>query len=184
MRTTVARPVPSLPEVCDLLCVDIGAERFALPLSTVEEVVDGTTIERTSGVGNYNRNMVGVMRLRQELLPVFDASKVLNVQRCAPDYTVLVLEGSAGLIGVLVDGAEAAPQISLADVRTPQRLMSIDRVLDGVLFVRPRWVGLVNTASFVEALEREAHERESHERESHEFHERDMHELLSDRAHG
>jgi hypothetical protein len=33
--------------------------------------------------------------------------------------------------------------------------MALDRVLDGVLHVHGRWVGLVNTAALVEALDRD-----------------------------
>lgn len=138
----------------DLLCIDIGDERFALTLASVEEMVDADTVEYTTGIRNYNRNMVGVLRLRDELLPVYEAAHVLKVHRTGRDPVVLVLQGRERVIGLLVDGAEAAQQVSFSDLRTPDRLMSADRVLDGVLNVAGRWVAVLNTGALVDELER------------------------------
>lgn len=146
--STGARPAS------DLLCIDIGEERFALTLASVEEMVDGDTVEYTTGIGNYNRNMVGIIRLRNELLPVFEAAHVLKARRSGTDPVVLVLRGRERIIGLLVDRAEAAAQVSFSDLRTPDRLMSTDRVLDGVLNVAGRWVAVVNTGALVDELER------------------------------
>lgn len=138
----------SATDVCDLLCFDIGAERFATPLANIEEVVDGCDVDFSSKSGA----MVGTLRVRHELLAVFDASRVLQATRQGAEPVTLVLPSMRGLIGLLVDGAEAAPQVSLSGLKTPPALVSTDRVLDGVLRVGARWVGLVNTAAFVEAL--------------------------------
>lgn len=136
-------------DVCDLLCFDIGAERFALPLASVEEVIDGCDSELTLRTDSAR---VGVLRVRHELLAVFDASRVLQTSRQSSEPVALVLPSSRGLIALLVDAAEAAPQMSLADLRAAPALTVDDRVLDGVLRVGVRWVGLINTAIFVEAL--------------------------------
>lgn len=143
---------------CDLLCIDIGVERFALPLASVEEMVDGCSVELTSGLGNHNSHMVGVLRNRHDLLPVYEATGILSVQRGGTEPMALVLQGSDKLLVLLVDGAEAVPLVNLADLRTPERLMALDRVLDGVLNVNGRWVGLINTVALVEALERDSGE--------------------------
>ncbi|MEO7996861.1 MAG: chemotaxis protein CheW [Gemmatimonadaceae bacterium] len=135
-------------DLCDLLCFDIGAERFAMPLANVEEVVDGCDVDTSSRSGA----MVGILRVRHELLAVFDASRVLQTTRQGAEPVTLVLPSMRGLIGLLVDNAEAAPQVSLNGLKTPPALVSADRVLDGVLRVGARWVGLVNTAAFVEAM--------------------------------
>ncbi|GEM_PF-2141488 len=155
----VATQVRTNPDTrCDLLCIDVGAERFAMPLSSIEEIVEGCGVERTADWSTRSRNMVGVLRLRNELVAAYEPASVLNVARTGPAPLALVLQGRAKLLLLLVDGAEAAPQVNLAEVRTPARLMAMDRVLDGVVFVHRRWVGLVNTAALIDALERESGE--------------------------
>lgn len=154
-RVAASQLLTNSHTLCDLLCIDIGVERFALPLSIVEEMLDGCSVELTTGFSNHNRHMVGVIRVRHELLPVYEGANVFNVHRSGAEPMALVLQGKEKLIVLLVDGAEAAPQVDLGTVRTPARLMAIDRVLDGVLQVNGRWVGLVNTAALVEALERD-----------------------------
>lgn len=139
---------PTANDVCDLLCFDIGAERFALPLANIEEVVDGVGTEVTS----RNGARVGILRVRHELLAAFDASRVLQTARQSPEPVALVLPSSRGLIALLVDAADAAPQMNLSALRAAPALTVGDRVLDGVLRVGARWVGLINTAVFVEAL--------------------------------
>lgn len=141
--------------LADLLCVDIGVERFALPLSSVEQMIDGTLAELGIGPGNRNRNMVGVLRVRHELLPVYEGARVLGVQRTGQEPMALIMQGRDSLLALLVDGADAASQVNLGDVRTPERIMAIDRALDGLVRVHGRWVGLINTSAFVELLERE-----------------------------
>ncbi|MEO7362112.1 MAG: chemotaxis protein CheW [Gemmatimonadaceae bacterium] len=135
-------------DLCDLLVFDVGAERFALPLASVDEVVDGCLIERKSGTGS----MAGVLRVRHELLVVFDLAHVLHASRCEAEPVALVLPSARGFIALLVDAAEAAPQVNLSALRTPASFVSADRVLDGVLRVGRRWVGLVNAAALVDAL--------------------------------
>lgn len=134
--------------VCDLLVFDVGAERFAMPLANVDEVVDGCDIEKKVAAGS----MIGVLRVRQELLAVFDPARVLQTSRREAEPVALVLPSSRGLVALLVDSAEAAAQANLSSLRTPPALMTADRVLDGVLRVGARWVGLVNTTVLVDAL--------------------------------
>lgn len=140
------------PELSDLLCFDLGSERFALPLSSVEEIVDGCDIEPARSSGGA----LGVLRVRGEVLAVYDATRVLQAARIQSEPLALILPSSNAFIAVLVDAAEATPRISLEGLRTPPALISADRVLDGVLRVGARWVGLINPSAFVDALTSDA----------------------------
>lgn len=146
--TTAMRAAEVQSELCDLLCFDLGTERFAIPLASVDEIVDACDIasaRNTSGA-------VGVLRVRGKVLPVYDATHVLQSARTSAQPLALILPSPVTFVGVLVDGAEAAPRVSLAGLRTPPALISTDRVLDGVLRVGVRWVGLINASAFVDAL--------------------------------
>ena len=135
-------------ELLDLLCFDLGNERFALPLSSIDEIVDACDIESARNTGGA----LGVLRVRGEVLPVYDATHVLQSARVNTQPLALILPSSNTFVAVLVDGAEAAPGVCLDGLRTPPALISADRVLDGVLRVGVRWVGLINPSAFVDAL--------------------------------
>ena len=132
----------------DLLCFDLGIERFALPMSSIEEIVDGCDIETTRNKGAA----LGVLRAQGEILAVYDATRVLQSARTNAEPLAIVLQASKTFIAVLVDAAEATPRINLDRLRTPHALISTDRVMEGVLRVGARWVGLLNPGAFVEAL--------------------------------
>lgn len=146
--TTAMRVSATELGMLDLLCFDLGAERFALPLSSVDEIVDACDIESARNPGGA----LGVLRVRGEVLPVYDATHVLQSPRVNAQPLALILPSANAFVAVLVDGAEAAPQVRLDGLRTPPALISADRVLDGVLRVSARWVGLINPGAFVDAL--------------------------------
>ncbi|MEP6833207.1 MAG: chemotaxis protein CheW [Gemmatimonas sp.] len=146
--TTVFRAEEAEANVADLLCFDLGAERFALPLSSIEEIVDGSNIEPARSTGGA----LGVLRVRGEVLPVYDATRVLQSPRIQSDPLALILALSNTFVAVLIDTAEASPRVNLDGLRTPPALIATDRVLDGVLRVGARWVGLLNASAFVDAL--------------------------------
>ncbi len=138
----------ALTEAPDFLCFDLGRERFAFPMSSIEAVIDGCNIEPTW----TNGATLGVLRAQGEILPVYDAAHVLRCTRTNAEPLALVLRSSTLFVAVLVDAAEAASRVSLDGLRTPHALISSDRVLEGVLRVGERWVGLLNSKAFVDAL--------------------------------
>lgn len=148
MMQTLLAPNQLATAVCDLLIFDVGAERFAMPLSTVEEVVDGCGLQDASDATARYR----LLRVRHELIAAFDPARVLMSSRVESEPVALVLPSARGLIALLVDSAYAVPQADVSSLRTPPGLMTADRVLEGVLRVGERWVGLVNTGALVDAL--------------------------------
>lgn len=132
----------------DLLCFDVGAERFALPMSSVEEIVDASDIEQASG----NGAALGIIRTQGEILPVYDVTRVLQSSRLNQQPLAIVMRASKKFIAVLIDAAEATPRVHMDGLRTPHGLISSDRVLQGVLRVGTRWVGLLNHGAFVDAV--------------------------------
>lgn len=149
---SVLQSLDEQANVCDLLCFDVGTERFALPLANVEEIVDGVGVEST----RHSGGALGVLRVRDDVLPVYDASHILQCERLLAEPMAIILHGARGFVAVLVDSAEAAPRTDLSNVRTPPALLASDRVLDGVLRVGARWVGLINAVAFVEAMTADA----------------------------
>lgn len=135
-------------QLVDLLCFDIGTERFALPLASIEEIVDGVNVERAES----RAGAIGVLRVRGAVLPVYDASSVLKARRVSAEPLALILSTGQSDLALLVDAAEASAQINLDALQRPIALVSSDRVMEGVLRVGARWVGVLNFAAFVESL--------------------------------
>ena len=144
--------------IIDLLCFDVGNERFAVELWSVDEVVDAAVLDAYDSDGS----VAGVMRLRNELLPVYDAASVLRVQRVSITPMALIFSLGDSAIAVLVDNAEAALAVGLDGLRSPGAIISEDDILTGALKVGQRWVGLLHAAAMIEALVRMPLAQKSH----------------------
>lgn len=142
-----AREVASANTV-DFLCFDIGDERFAVALTCVSEVVDA--VELVTGV--HSGSVVGVLRLRGELVPAHSAAGVLRVELQSSEPLALVLEARDHRLAVLVDFAEAVQMVCLDNLNPLPALGSSDRVMIGALRVNQRWVAVVDADALVDAL--------------------------------
>ncbi len=132
----------------DLLCFDIGNERFAVELSSVDEVVDAAILDAHT----LNGSMIGVLRLRDGLLPVHDAQRVLSVARTSAQPMALMFTLSGESIAVLVDSAEAALGVNIDSLRAPGAIVARDNVLKGALKVGKHWVGLLDATALIESF--------------------------------
>ncbi|MEP6763683.1 MAG: chemotaxis protein CheW [Gemmatimonadaceae bacterium] len=142
----------------DLLCFDIGKERFAVELSFVDEVIDAAVLDAHAVHGS----MIGVIRLRDDLIPVHDAECVLYVARKSPEPMALVFTAHGAPMAMLVDYAEAALAIDMDALRSPGAVVARDSVMLGALKVGSRWVGLLDAESLVDAFGKVALSEESH----------------------
>ena len=142
----------------DLLCFDVGNERFAVELPFVDEVVDAAVLDAHT----TNGSMVGVLRLRDELLPVHDAERVLHAKRQSAEPIALVFTSRGAPMAMLVDNAEAALAVDMDALRSPSAVVARDSVLLGALKVGNRWVGLLDAESLIDAFGRVALAEELH----------------------
>ena len=89
-----------------LLVFRVGAEQFAVVLSGVREVVDAPTVNR---VPDAAPSLLGVALLRDELVPLYDARVILDVEQAS------VAPGAALLFSI--DGRRVA--LAIDDVFDP-----------------------------------------------------------------
>ena len=149
MTTQLALANESDECVLDLLCFDIGNERFAVQLSAVDEVIDAKDLHVHLDHGSRR----GVIRLGTELLAVYDAESLLCARSKSIDPMAIVFSNGNTRVAILVDQADAISGVSLNSLRSPVKIVSRDRVLVGALRVGSRWVGLLEACELVQALD-------------------------------
>lgn len=146
-RTAVAEEAPE-----EYLGFWLGPERYLLPLAAVREVVK---VPPLTEVPRAAPDLLGLMRLRGELLPVHDVRERLGLgtalaSPAAPDAPplpvgarVLVLHGEPGPAGMLADGVMGVVRLRPSTLEPPlpgvvrgerHRVRALARVRD-VLYV-------------------------------------------------
>jgi len=84
-----------------LLVFRVGAERFAVALSAVREVVDAPAVSR---IPDAAPSLLGVALVRDELMPLYDARVILDVEQpgTAPGAALLFWADSRP-VGLAID---------------------------------------------------------------------------------
>src|SRR6185369_12845258 len=84
-----------------LLVFRVGAERFAVALSAVREVVDAPAVSR---IPDAAPSLLGVAMVRDELMPLYDARVILDVEQpgTAPGAALLFWADSRP-VGLAID---------------------------------------------------------------------------------
>jgi chemotaxis signal transduction protein len=99
------------------LLLPVGADRYALDLTRICEVVRGPELTSLPGAPP---GVLGVMNLRGEVVPVLDSAALLGTGRLArADYAV-VADTDAGLAALAADGEPAT--VELAEAAGPSEL--------------------------------------------------------------
>jgi purine-binding chemotaxis protein CheW len=84
-------------------------EHFALPITSVREIIRYTPPGATATASGVIR---GMLSLRDRLIPIVDLSPVLGGQiEVGAGSRILILEASAGALGVIVDSVGGIVQI-------------------------------------------------------------------------
>ncbi len=88
---------------CELLLFDVGDGRYALPVERVREVLPQAA---TSPLRTAPKGLVGMLRLRGELLPIVDLRQRLGLPAIAPQIGQCIIATRVGsaFVGLLVDG--------------------------------------------------------------------------------
>ncbi len=129
----------------------LGSESFGIALHEVEEIVELPPVTKVPDAPDY---VLGVICLRDQVMPLVDLSEILSIQEDAGgrkrDMVVLLSFGSAK-IGVVVD--EIQEILRVQDGQTlppPQTLSEAEREhLEGILLLPGRMVSLINVLKII-----------------------------------
>ena len=114
----------------DLLVVRIGSERFAVPLESVEELVESPRLRTVPGAPG---NLLGLFTLGDALLPLYSPAGILGAESTG-EQVALVMRGGRARVALAVDDADDVITVSLADVLDGPHTGHHDDVVLGVIW--------------------------------------------------
>jgi len=134
-----------------LLVFRVAAERFAVPLMLVDEVMDSPPIQRLPDTPAVQ---LGVAALRGELVTVFDARAVLRVPPAAGDgapRALLLFRHDGRRVGLAVDDVHDAITVDDEDVRSLPGADASDRTLVGLVKRNSDLIAILDAGAVLEA---------------------------------
>jgi purine-binding chemotaxis protein CheW len=117
----------------------LGESLHACDVMPVQEVV---TRRRVHALPDMPPRLLGVLRLRGELVPVLDIAPLLDQRLSSGPHTILVIETDAGWLGVATDGVHEVMDLPAGAFR-PAPLTGRER--DGFVLGVARVQGLLLT---------------------------------------
>jgi chemotaxis signal transduction protein len=144
----VVAPAASVAEQALHIVVRVGDERFAFPVSHVEEALDAPVIE---WVPVAPAGMLGQVPHRGRMVGAWDAGWAFRLARPAGAGAALVLRDGPRRVALVVDDVTEMARIEPADVRPVPSGADLDGVLAGVCFSSQGGSALVNVVR-VDAL--------------------------------
>lgn len=114
----------------DLLVVRIGSERFAVPLESVDELVESPRLRSVPGAPE---NLLGLFTLGDALLPLYSPAAILGAESRG-EQVALVMRGGASRIALAVDDADDVINVSLSEVLDAPRTGRHDDIVLGVIW--------------------------------------------------
>lgn len=144
----MSAPPPAPPEPQKVVAFVLGGELHALPVGAVDEVVERAEIHP---LPRSARSLLGILRLRGELMPVFDVAPALGLElRAGAESVVVVVRTPAGAaFGIAADAADEV--LTLAELYPPPAGGGeIDRILKGVGRAAGRLVTVLDPAGLAQ----------------------------------
>jgi chemotaxis signal transduction protein len=111
-----------------LLVFRVGAERFAVALDAVEEVIDAPAVQP---LPDAPPNVLGVAAIRGELVPMYDPRSVLRVAGSVDGAALLFGRGGRRL-GLAIDDVYDAITLAEDELLSAPGVEAADGILRGV----------------------------------------------------
>lgn len=130
-----------------LLLMRQGDEFFALELTAAVEALELPALARLPGAP---ASLLGMTTIRGAAIPVFAASRVLDVEGCAAgDGVLVVVRDGDRQIGMVVDDVEDVIMADLTMMQQPMESMRGDGIVRGVVRSGSRLVALLDARAIV-----------------------------------
>ncbi len=131
----------------DLLVFRVGRERFALELRAVDEAVEAPELRP---VPECDGALRGVFVLREHLLPLYSAERVLGTRE-RDDHVALVVRHGARRIGLAVDDVDDVLHIAMRDLRDAPAGAGHEEVVAGLLLLEGNLVTVLDARALAAA---------------------------------
>ncbi|MFL5381909.1 MAG: chemotaxis protein CheW [Longimicrobiaceae bacterium] len=130
-----------------VIAFHIGGELHACDIQVVEEVV---TKRRVHRLPDMPPRLLGMLRLRGELVPVLDVAPLLELELTSETPAILVVAVGDRRLGVAVDATHDVVSLSPADYRpSPHGGGERDQYVAGVARIGGALVNLIDLAEML-----------------------------------
>ena len=129
----------------DLLVFRVGAERFAVPLDSVDELVEEPRLRVVPGAPQH---LLGLFTLGDATLPLYSTANLLGAIPIR-DQVALVMRGGEARVAIAVDDADDVVTVSLSSVLDAPRTGHADDVVLGVLWHERELLTLLDARAVV-----------------------------------
>jgi purine-binding chemotaxis protein CheW len=123
----------------------LAEEEYAVPVTHVREVIDLAEVVPVPGTPG---DVIGVMNLRGQILPVIDLTVLIGIERTAPPRLLLIAESNGQQAGLALD--EVSGIAELPDPATD----SESDLLSGSLLAGTDLIGVIDVPRVFSELER------------------------------
>ncbi len=107
-------------DIVELLTFNLSKEEFAFRVSDIAEILRA---QRVAAVPKMPGYLLGVTSLRGKIIPVIDLKKRLVIAQTAEvkdeRKKILILKGSRGPFGAMIDNVKGVIRISTSDIAEP-----------------------------------------------------------------
>ena len=135
--------------LAELLMFRVGAERFAVELSCVEEAID---LPEPHHVPEMPPAMLGVITVRDTLTPVFTPDDALGVA-AESKGAALIFRSSRGRFALAIDDVDDVMSLDLAQLRDAPGIEGTDALILGVARNGGGIVALVDAEALIAACQ-------------------------------
>ena len=130
-----------------LLVFRVGAERFALRLAAVDEVVDAPQVRPLPDAAQRVR---GVAMIRGALVTIYDPRPLLNVTGAVDDAALLFERGGVR-VGLAVGGVYDTVSVDPSEVRQAPGADVSEKLLIGVVRRDRELIAILDAAALLDA---------------------------------
>lgn len=131
-----------------LLVFRMGAERFALRLGAVDEVIDAPPVQPLPDAAE---GQLGLTTLRDELIAIFDPGPILHVTVSTASAVLLFRRGGKR-VGLAIDDVYDAITVEADELRSAPGSEAADGILAGVVRRGPDLIGVLDADALLDAV--------------------------------
>jgi purine-binding chemotaxis protein CheW len=133
--------------IARLLVFRLGAERFAVDLASVDEVIDAPTSKR---LPDAPPNVLGLASIRGELVSVYDPRPVLHVGDSLEGAALLFVREDRR-VALAIDDVFDAIVVDASELQSAPGVEASDRVLVGVVRREGSLIAVLDAGALLDA---------------------------------
>ena len=144
-------------DIVELLAFWVADEEYSVDILDIQEIIP---MREITEVPRANPCLLGIISLRGTVVPILDLRDVLELPKSevTRNTRVLVLQGDAEPVGIMVDNVTSVVRLSQREIEPKPKAMQreIGDVIEGVGRLEQRVLIVLDASAVIEVLERKS----------------------------